>query len=96
MSEVRLSKRAGANLRDIYLFGIEQFGRRQAEKYRLELDECFAMLARHPRIGRTSQSIRAGVRRHEHGSHVILYREENDGILIVAVLHSRSIRGLKL
>lgn len=36
------------------------------------------------------------MRRHEHGSHVILYREEKDGVLIVAVLHSRSIRGLKL
>ena len=96
MSEVRLSGRAEANLRDIYLFGIEQFGRRQAEKYRLELDACFAMLARHPKSGRTSPTIRPGMRRHEHGSHVILYREEKDGILIVAILHSRSIRGLRL
>ena len=96
MSEYRISKRAIANLNDIYLFGIDRFGRPRALAYQVELESTFAMLARHPRIGRTSQSIRAGVRRHEHDSHVILYREGNDGILIVAVLHSRSIRGLKL
>ncbi|MCO5159586.1 MAG: type II toxin-antitoxin system RelE/ParE family toxin [Mesorhizobium sp.] len=96
MSEFRLSKRADRHLRDIFLYGIESFGRRQADKYRAELDGCFAMLARHPRIGRTSPTIRAGMRRHEHGSHVILYREEADGVLIVAVLHARQVRGLKL
>lgn len=96
VSEYRLSARAGVNLRDIYLFGIETFGRRQAEKYRLGLEACFEMIARHPQIGRRSPTVRPGVRRHEHGSHVILYREEPDSVLIVAVLHGRSIRGLKL
>jgi len=96
MTEYRVSKRAIANLNNIYLYGIEQFGRPQALAYQVELEDCFAMLARHPRIGRTSPTIRPGMRRHEHGSHVILYREEKDGVLIVAVLHSRSIRGLKL
>jgi toxin ParE1/3/4 len=96
VSEYRLSARADANLRDIYLLGIEQFGRRHAEKYRLGLDACFAMLARHPKAGRTSPTVRPGLRRHEHGSHVILYRENTDHVLIIAVLHSRSIRGLKL
>lgn len=96
MSEYRLSVRAAANLRDIYLFGIETFGRRQAEKYRLGLEACFEMISRHPKIGRTSPTVRPGVRRHEHGSHVILYRENADHVLIIAVLHGRSIRGLKL
>ncbi|MBX3571038.1 MAG: type II toxin-antitoxin system RelE/ParE family toxin [Mesorhizobium sp.] len=96
MTDYRISKRAIANLNSIYLYGIEQFGRPQALAYQVELEDCFAMLARHPRIGRTSPTIRAGMRRHEHGSHVILYREEKVGVLIVAVLHSRSIRGLKL
>lgn len=96
MSEYRISKRAIANLNDIYLFGIDRFGRPRALAYQVELEATFAMLARHPRIGRTSPTIRPGLRRHEHGSHVILYREEVDGVLIVTVLHARQVRGLKL
>ncbi len=96
MTEYRFSQRADADLDDIYDYSVEQFGLNQALRYRDELESCFAMLAEHPRIGRTSDTIRRGVRRHEHGSHVILYREERDHVLIVAVVHGRSIHGLKL
>jgi len=96
MTSYRVSKRADANLTSIYIYGLKHFGRPRAVAYQFEFEDCFAMLAQHPRSGRTSPTIRPGLRRHEHGSHVILYREETDGILIVAVLHRRGIRGLKL
>jgi toxin ParE1/3/4 len=96
VSSYRLTARADNELLDIYLYGIEQFGLRQAERYKLSLDECFSMLAGHPRMGRISPTVRPGIRRHEHGSHVILYQEETDHVLIVAVLHSRNLHGLKL
>ncbi|WP_353640839.1 hypothetical protein [Mesorhizobium sp. WSM2239] len=35
-------------------------------------------------------------RRHEHGSHVAIYKEQPDHVLIVAVVHGRSVKGLKL
>jgi toxin ParE1/3/4 len=92
----RLSQRADRDLRDIYLYGVENFGLAQAERYRLELDACFAMLSEFPRLGRLSATIRAGLRRHEHGSHVVLYQEQPDHVLIVAVVHGRSVKGLKL
>ncbi len=96
MAKYRVSKRANANLIDIYVYGSEQFGERRAVAYQKSLQACFEVIARHPKIGRTSPTIRPGLRRHEHGSHVILYREESDSVLIIAVLHGRSIRGLKL
>ena len=37
-----------------------------------------------------------GHRRHEHKSHVILYEPTDDGVLILAVVHGRSVRRLKL
>jgi len=37
-----------------------------------------------------------GVRRHEHGSHVVLYKEDRDHILILAVVHGSSMHGLEL
>jgi toxin ParE1/3/4 len=68
----------------------------QAIKYQMSFEHCFQLLAENPRMGRQSPTIRPGLRRHEHGSHVILYKEESDGVLIVAVIHWRSIHGLKV
>lgn len=96
VSSYTLSDRADANLLNIFLFGIGRFGIRQAERYRSDLHDCFTLLARHPQAGRLSPSVRKGVRRHEHASHVILYRETADGIVILAVLHQRQLRGLRL
>ena len=96
MAEYRVSGRADADLLDIYLFGAAHFGRPQAVQYQMSFQHCFELLAENPRMGRTSPTIQAGLRRHEHGSHVILYREEADHVLIVAVLHGRNVRGLKL
>jgi len=47
-------------------------------------------------MGRSAGNIAPGVRRHEHGSHVILYRQVDGGILILAVVYGRSVRGLEL
>ncbi len=96
MTSVAFSERARHDLLDIYLFGIETFGFRQAERYASEFDHCFSLLADNPRMGRPAANLGAGVRRHEHASHVILYRETGDGVLILAVVHGRSVRGLEL
>jgi toxin ParE1/3/4 len=96
VTNYRISDRAAADLFEIYLYGIEQFGPMQAERYKESMHHCFLLLAENPRMGRTSDTIREGLRRHEHGSHVILYSLEQDHVLIVGVLHGRSIRGLKL
>jgi toxin ParE1/3/4 len=96
VSEYRFAVRTDRDLRDIYLYGVEQFGHRQAQRYRGSLDRCFSLLAENPRMGRLSPTVRPGIRRHEHGSHVILYRERKDYILIVAIVHGRSIRGLEV
>ena len=68
----------------------------QAEQIRLDLDHCFQLLADNPHMGRRAERIGHSVRRHEHGSHVILYRETGEGVLILAVVHGRSVRGLEL
>ena len=35
--------------------------------------------------------VRPGLRRHEHGEHVIFYRQERGGILISRILHRRML-----
>ncbi len=60
------------------------------------MEACFQLLADNPRLGREAKAIAPGVRRHEHGSHVILYEESGTGVLILAVLHQKSVIRLPL
>lgn len=96
MSSYGLTKRARDDLFDIFLFGYEQFGEKQAEAYAAGLEHVFQLLAENPRMGRKAEAIAAGVRRHEHQSHVILYEETSSGVLILAVVHGSSVRRLSL
>lgn len=96
VSSYRLTNRAEAEIIDIFLYGIEQFGLLQAMVYRDSMEACFQSLADNPRMGRLAPALGEGVRRHEHTSHVILYEVEEYGVLVLAVVHGRSIRRLKL
>ena len=96
MPEYRLTQRADSDLLDIFIFGIEQFGERQAKAYQAALEHSFALLAENPRMGREAKAVADGVHRHENGSHVVLYEQADFGVLILAVIHSSSIKRLKI
>lgn len=86
-----ISRRAQSDLREIADYSIEQWNEEQAERYIDELEECFLLLALQPNLGRVSPAIREGLRRHEHGRHVIFYIEIAGGIRIQRVLHQRTL-----
>lgn len=98
MSERRyeLTARADRELLDLYLYGVGEFGFRQAEDYLLGLRRTFDILAEQPQLGRTAPEIGRNVRRHRHGSHVILYEPAVRGALILAIVHKSSVRGLEI
>ncbi|WP_114432619.1 type II toxin-antitoxin system RelE/ParE family toxin [Phyllobacterium bourgognense] len=96
MSEYRLTERAETEILEIFLDSIEMFGVIQARRYKDELDYCFKLLAETPHMGRLAETLGSGVRRHEHKSHVILYEQEANGILVLALVPGRSVRQLKL
>lgn len=79
---------------DIFVFGLEAFGRLQAQKYADELRHCFGLLADNPRMGRIAAALGPEVRRHEHQSHVILYEVTEFGVLILGIVHKRNARRL--
>jgi len=85
---VRLSQDAANDLKEIYGYSFRQFGEAQADRYFSTLDDCFALICRHPRLGRDYGHVRSGVRRHEHLSHTIYYRIAEDHILVLRVLAS--------
>lgn len=96
MTEYALLQRAEADLFDIYVYGYRQFGEAQADAYAADLERAFQLLADQPQLGRKADAIRTGVRRHEHASHIVLYEKTDTGVLILALIHGRSVRRLAL
>ena len=92
MAEYRLTSAAENDLLDAFIYGFETFGPAQAEDYRQSMARCFELLADTPRLGRRANDFAPGARRHEHGRHVIFYDERPYGVLIIAIVHERSIR----
>lgn len=91
MVRFRLTKRADADLAGIFERSYRDFGALQADRYRDGLKKCCSLIASQPEMGRAVPLAGGGLRRHEHGTHVIFYREQADGVLITTILHKRRL-----
>ena len=87
MVRYSLSDIAALDVEIIYRHGYLEFGDAQAEQYHAELHDTFAMLAAFPKIGRERSGLREPVRIQPKSAHVIVYKETQDGVRIVRVLH---------
>ncbi len=94
MSDYTLTRRAEADLFDIAVHGYRQFGVRQAEAYAAGLEHAFQLsptiLEWAERPTRSAQAC-TGM---SMPPHVILYEVVTDGVLILAIVHGRSVRRL--
>jgi len=88
VAEARISRRAAADIAGIAHFTIQAFGGNQARRYRDELQRCFESLAENPMLGRSAEALAPALRRFEFRSHVVFFRPEEYGILVVRVLHA--------
>ena len=91
MAKILYSKQAREDLRGIRHYSIERFGSGQTARYIRSQSDCLVLLSRSPMLGRVCSGIRPGLRRKEHGSHVIFYRRNSGGIFIVRVLGERML-----
>jgi toxin ParE1/3/4 len=91
MRRFRFSRRAEADLLSIGDYTLRKWGTAQAARYLGELEGCCQILADNPALGRLCDEVRPGLRRHEHGKHVLFYRQEHGGILVSRVLHQRML-----
>ncbi|WP_424973320.1 type II toxin-antitoxin system RelE/ParE family toxin [Dinoroseobacter sp. S76] len=96
MTEYRLSKDAEQDVIDIYLYTVENFGARQADRYVDELEERFKVIASSPKLGRRYDEVKAGVRRLAYESHSIYYTVGSHGIFVLRILHQRMDPGRHL
>ena len=86
MASFRLSRRADTDLGSVADYTIDKFGEAQARTYRDGLLSAFRLLSENQQMGRLARPFKLGLYRFEHESHVIFYRPEADGILVVRVL----------
>ena len=91
MGTFRFSRRAEADLLAIGDFTIGKWGKTQAARYIGELETCCQKLADNPTLGRLCDDVRPGLRRHEHGRHILFYRQEPGGILVSRILHQHML-----
>src|ERR1700733_1145022 len=91
MRKFWFSRGAEADLLGIGDYTVHQWGTNQASSYLDELEACCQMLAENPGLGRPCDDIRPGLRRHEHGEHVVFYRIRRSGVLISRILHRRML-----
>jgi toxin ParE1/3/4 len=87
----RFSRRAEADLLSIGDYTLRKWGVAQTARYLDELEACCQTLADNPAPGRLCDDVRPGLRRHEHGKHVVFYRQESGGILVSRILHQRML-----
>ncbi|OHV78488.1 type II toxin-antitoxin system RelE/ParE family toxin [Ensifer sp. LCM 4579] len=84
----RLSLEAEEDIIDIAEEGVRLFGPAQAGRYHDELFAIFDLIAANPRTARERFEISPLVRIHPFKTHLVVYRIEEDGdIIIVRVRH---------
>ncbi|MCQ0988960.1 type II toxin-antitoxin system RelE/ParE family toxin [Jiella marina] len=83
----RLTVKAAEDIERIYVDGIRLFGAEQAVRYHARIRQSFETLARHPELARERIELSTSVRIHPCGTHIIIYKIDKEGVLIVRVRH---------
>ena len=76
-------------------YTLHKWGEAQTARYIDELEVCCQTLADNPALGRLCDDVRPGLRRHEHGKHVVFYRQEPEGIMVSRILQRARSRVLR-
>ncbi|WP_256870245.1 type II toxin-antitoxin system RelE/ParE family toxin, partial [Burkholderia cenocepacia] len=86
--QLRLTPLAECDLEDIWRYTAEHWSPEQAEHYYRDLIGTMEALARGKKAGRICV-VRDGYFRYPAGSHVVFYRETDETIDVIRVLHQR-------
>jgi toxin ParE1/3/4 len=91
MPAYSVARLAESDLKSIIRYTVRTWGRAQTVRYSQGLRNSFQLLADHPSLGRSCDSIFPCLRRFEQGKHVVFYLSQPGGVLIVRVSHQQMI-----
>ncbi|KPQ19715.1 MAG: toxin-antitoxin system COG3668 family toxin component [Algoriphagus marincola HL-49] len=95
MADYKLSQEAKNDLIRIYLFGVEQFGMSQADKYYNNLFNCFEMIAQRPFSFESMEHIKSGYRRCVCGSESIYFKINQEIVEIMAIVGRQDLSQIR-
>jgi toxin ParE1/3/4 len=84
-----IAPQAQQDIISILRFTGETWGQEQLLIYRNKLDEALKMIGQNPWIGHRSSELSALHRLYLVGSHVVVYRIQDEVISVVRILHQR-------
>ena len=87
MSKFRITPRAKVDLQNIGRYTENRWGKKQRNKYLIDLEKRFILLAKNPRIGKHRVDIRDSFYSFPQGEHVVFYIINQDGIDIIGIPH---------
>lgn len=85
----KLSKLAVDDFTSIYEYTLLNFGVIQADIYTDHLETSFHLLSSSPLMGYECPEIADGIRRHDHQRHAIFYRQREQDIFVIRILHQQ-------
>ncbi len=80
---------AKTDLKDIYQYGLRQWGQAQSESYLAAIKHQFWLLTQQPLMGAERNELLPEVRSLPIDSHTLFYRVTTDTVEIIRVLHGR-------
>jgi toxin ParE1/3/4 len=86
MVSYRLTRKARADLKRIWLYGRKNYGEQKTEQYHRGLLEHLDQIAGQPYLYQAVDYIRTGYRRSVYGTESIYYRINGDMVEIMAIL----------
>lgn len=90
MTRINLTTEAERDLIEIFLYGVEQLGLAQADRYAAALTVKIENAAANPSFGADYAFVLDGVRRTQAMSHAVYYQTLEDSILVLRILHDRA------
>jgi toxin ParE1/3/4 len=92
----RFTFRAEDDLEGILAYSRDEWGPDQAVRYRDQLLRCCNLIAGEPWVGTSYNDLRAGYFRIHEGRHMLFFKRDERGVLVVRILHDRMDPSLHL
>ena len=84
-----ISKKAVADLEEIWLYTVEKWSVAQADRYYNLIFDEINFICRNINSGKSMEHVRKGYRASKVKSHLIFYRVSNNTIEVIRILHER-------
>ncbi len=89
MSQLTILPAAKADLQDMWLYGFDHWGEKQADLYAQGIFDGCHLIIEHPLLGKALPEVDDALRVYPCQHHLIFYLADDQGVSFIAFLHER-------